>query len=81
MVIEEFWSPSNKPTPLDGDQKISIAQKGKRPHPFRLPFNNMNMSNGGLKFLIAKKGGVQIISFFFKNHPPPQIFSHHKVGN
>jgi hypothetical protein len=29
MVTEEFWSPSNKPTPLDGDQNFLITQKGK----------------------------------------------------
>jgi hypothetical protein len=70
MVIEEFWSPSNTPTPSDGDQNSSISQEGKRGwilfnfqnhntclHPFQYHSTMGVMSKGNQSFLITKKGG------------------------
>jgi hypothetical protein len=66
MVIEEFWSPSHTPTPLDGDQNSSVAQQGNGgmnscffqndnigPHPFqRLKNFNSHLMVGVCRMVI-----------------------------
>jgi hypothetical protein len=56
MVTEEFWSPFNKPTPLDGDRNSSIAQKGKRPH-LSVPIQRCGYVKWWLNFFNRQKGG------------------------
>ncbi len=55
MATKLFWSPSDTFTPLDGDQKISIALKGlTHPHVWWRPICFWSPRKGGMSYVLGK---------------------------
>jgi len=75
MVTEEFWSPFNKPTPLDGNRNSLIAQKGKWPH-LSIPIQRCGYVKWWLNFFNCQKGGsADNIIFLKKSTLAPNFWS------
>ncbi len=80
VMTKIFWLPSNTFTPLDVDQKISIAKEGKWGMEFFFPKNDntchtpfschlmMGICWMAIELFWSPKRRVHVISFLEKNH-------------
>jgi hypothetical protein len=86
MVIKFFQSPSDTPTPLDGNRNFSLPMRENRARIVFFPNDNMwptlfdyhlmmEIFQMAIEIFHLPKTGAHVISFLKKNHPHHTFYS------